>query len=298
MNFKYLCLFLFFVVQIACTRGTRSSAASAIPLDTIVYTSETAATSNDYVHAEWHVCATGTYRVYVNMPEASPADSLDGFVVYAFADLFPYPNACSYNSGWTNHPIAGSSTIDEGFDVTVHNGDIVYFSFRCPEVTTKNALFSISIEPINAAMTPKPKAFGFVSGKVGSMSCTDSRTQNTATYPAFQGVSDGLVNYSMTVSYELVICPAQLPPQNQIMLSSFVVGSPGADAFQSFLQDVNGTLLAHDSDKRFVSYINYPLDRRTMPKSMILSIAGWGKQHSKFDVITSKNVSCKIDVLL
>ena len=264
-------------------------------LDAIIYSNETTATSDDYVHATWYVCQGGKYHVYVNLPEADPSHPMGGFIVFAYASKYPDPTACDFNStgGWTNFDNQ-TLQLHDGFEVEVEDGDVVYFGFSCPPIITKNALFSVSVSKSpDGGPRPQPPARARFSismlrpsmpaspirlQSAPQMTCQDSKTQTTPLLPAFSFDKTGQVQYEEHITYLLQMCNKQIPSGANVRVYTIVSGRPGASAFESYLYD-NGTstLLGSDSDKHFVSQIRFgPVKRQELPDSLTLRITGYG----------------------
>ncbi len=160
------------------------------------------------------------------------------------------------------------------FPITVDVGETVYFGVTTPEVITKNALFSITIIPMsNMLNTAQVRA----KQSLSEVTCNDSGTIHIPIYPAIQSTIFGVVNYSSAIEYDIMICPDQFPLDKNLSLSATVVGFfPAAVAFQSYLTALNGTLLSHNADKHYISYIRYNITNYKETGYIVLAVIGWG----------------------
>ena len=251
-------------------------------MNPVMFSFETTSTSLDYVHTNWSICRTGVYHVFVNLPELDPSLDQKGFVVLAYASKNPFPTACSYNdtAGWTNFDNVTNSLLD-GFEVHGQAGEVVYFGFSCPDIITKEAIFSLSIlerdpSELNGQSSPIEKVTR-LSSNIQS-SCIDTQTQWMILYPGFQMRWNDVVSYAESATYQLPLCAEQLPPNSTFYFHTIVEGHPGAAAFQSYLYG-GKKLIGYDSDKHFISEIvTSSISSDTLPSPLYLVVKGYGGQ--------------------
>ena len=251
----------------ASTLGTSGGSLSVLG-----WSPESDATDDDYIFAEWTACTKGVYEVFANMAAAAPTNGINGYVILAYGSTSnKFPTSCDYM--WSNYN-PSTQKLYSRFEAYLEANQTLYLSFRAASVVSKFTTFSISIiQELNGRSNVPSRTF--IADPLAN-SCYYSGKLKLPMYPGF-GTLEGSVPYGKSVSFNIDVCSFQLPPGVNITVYAQVIGQPGAAAFQTYLFYGNDKLLNYDSDKKFVSHVQYTFaNRDEFPKDLSINVTGWG----------------------